>query len=74
MAKFLKQLKKVNTRQLKFFLLVITLSALLIGFSVYTVTFLLSNLDDALGTQEVRKVQPPSFEVERFEKLNLIKK
>lgn len=73
MAEFFKTIKKGSARQLKFFLLVIILAAVVVGFSIYTVIFLLSNLDNALSADEVIKMEPPKFELERFEALNLRK-
>lgn len=66
-------MKAINTRQIEFIVLIIILALLVIGFSVYNVAFLLTNLDKALGADEAMKAKPINFEIERFEKLELIK-
>lgn len=67
----LRGIQKINTRQLKFFVLVIILSAIVIGFSIYLVVFLLSNLNAALVADKDSQKAPVKFEIERFEKLNI---
>lgn len=73
MNEFIKKVKKTNIRQLKFFVLVFALVVLLVSLSVYTVFFLLTNLNKALSADKDIKTSPLLFEIERFERLNLKK-
>ncbi len=54
-------------------MLVIIMSVAVIGFSIYLIAFLLLNINAALLADEKGRQAPVKFEIERFEKLGLLK-
>lgn len=72
MAKPLSTTSKTSKEKL-FPILAAVLAILFGGVAIYSVTFLVSHLNEALNT-EVRASAPPSFDIQGFEKLNLISK
>jgi len=71
MGEFVKIIKSINSRQLKFFVLVIILIAVIVGFSIYLLSFLIFNLNDALLSDTKKTKTMVEFDIERFEKLNI---
>jgi hypothetical protein len=68
---FFKTLKTINSRQLKFFVLVIIMIVVIAGFSVYLLGFLISNINEALLSGGKKEKTAVEFAIERFEKLNI---
>lgn len=62
-----------HSKQSRFYLTAFFLLAILVGFSIYLLTFLITNLNIALGSEK-KRTPVQTFELEKFESLNLIQK
>lgn len=71
MAKFSHH-KKIS-KDIVFPIFGIFLAVIIAGFAIYSMTFLVSHINDALNTP-VKAGDQPSFDIQGFEKLNLIQK
>lgn len=69
----MEKLKKWNAKfdnQMTFLIGAILLSLIVIGISIYLLTFLVSNLSDVLSVK-AKPAQTKQFDIQGFEKLNL---